>query len=1092
VPASIHVVRHGKPARRVLEQLVFAHKEGDVLAPVTVVARSALAGLDLRRRLASPSGLANVRFSLLPSLAELFGAPDLMGAGRGVDHPRPLTAAALGAAVRAALDEEPGILAEAAGHSSTEAALAATYKDLRHAGPKERARLRSCGERAADVVRLAGRARMLLSGGWYDFDDVADAAASALDAGRVSLDDVGPVIVHLPDMLRSSEIRLLAALSRRTRLDVIVGVTGDEQTDSGPRSLAVALGESLECAVVEAGAARLDPACAPVVDLAGRHETSLPVSEVVSAPDPEVEVREAIRRILAHDPSGSSLGRCAIAHPGSGRYARLLAEQLGAAGIAWNGPAPRALAEVTEARALSGLVALARPPLELERAAFIGWLSRGPIITNQGEPVPSGDWDRTSREAGIVSGIDEWRSRLASHARRCSGDRPAESALALSLREFVEGVANSCGELLGCESWESFVRWSEAVLEEYLAPPDDDEHRQIVLALDELFGLDTLDPLAGLPLAVRHERISRSLATVLDRPAPRVGRYGHGVMVAPIASLVGVETDLLVVVGAIEGELPARSRDDPLLPSRERDRAGVPSLVRERAEIRDRRHLVALLSGAARSVLTSPRLDHRDGRPTIRSRWLDGDLASGAAATTVPSFASALHRVARGGVPACDALEYELASLQAWGETGRSAERHFLTASAPEFARALEVGKARSGAFLNCFNGLAGPNVEKSGAQHEHIGSLLSATTLETYATCPFRGFLGHQLSLRVVDAPERRSSIEPRDRGSLVHEVLQRLVEEQLESRRPWSGWTAEDHARLAQLAVEAFDDYERRGLVGKALFWQLEKSQILLDLDRFLDSDERFCRADGRAPMAAEYCFGNREVPPLELVAASRPVHFRGKVDRVDRGSDGSLTVVDYKTGSSAPFTILEGDPVGHGERLQLAIYSFAAERDLGPAGDRLIDEQTGHFGNGKDPHESGNGEDHQGAAVSRSPREVGSDDRAVKAEYRFVSWNADRESVGIVLDDHSRARLRQALDTLVAMIDDGYFPARPGNPDRGGFKNCQWCEFDPLCTADRYRAWQRIRSDVHLRDYVALVEPADLSADGDLDENGSIDAL
>ena len=209
------------------------------------------------------------------------------------------------------------------------------------------------------------------------------------------------------------------------------------------------------------------------------------------------------------------------------------------------------------------------------------------------------------------------------------------------------------------------------------------------------------------------------------------------------------------------------------------------------------------------------------------------------------------------------------------------------------------------------------------------------------YATCPFRGFLKHDLRLHDFDAPERRTTIEPMDRGSLIHGVLERLVDETLASGRPWSGWTPEDHLRLAELAGEAFGDYERRGLVGRALLWELEKSHILLELDRFLDSDDRRCRAGARVPIAAEYRFGDEDVPPLEIVAAGRPVRFRGMVDRVDRGRDGSLTVVDYKTGSSGSYTVLESDPVGGGERLQLAIYGLAAEAGLGggspPGGER-----------------------------------------------------------------------------------------------------------------------------------------------------------
>ena len=1046
-------MRHGEASRRALETCLEEHKRLDRLAPVTIVVRSPLAGLDLRRRLASVGGLVNVSFTVLSWLAELLGAPELMSDAPGAALRRPLTSAALAAALRAALDDEPGLFAPVADHPSTEEALAVTYRDLRQANAEELARLRACGARAADVVRLAGRARQLLETCWYDVDDVADAAAQALREGRGSFDDVGPVVLHLPEVLRPSELRLVAALAGRTTVQVIVGATGEEREDVAAWALAERLSGCLGRAPVEVVGVDPHPDAGGVdrgerPGATRREAPSFAVSEVVNAPDPEAEVREAIRQVLAHVESGRSFGRCAIAHPGSRRYARLLAEQLDASGLAWNGPAPDALAQSPEARVLSGLVDLARPPLELERSEVIAWLGRGPVLAGDRGAAPLGAWDRTSREAGVVSGTDEWQSRLAAHERRCRNDRPDEAELAAGLREFMARLAEVCAELGRCTSWASFASWARAALTDYLAPPDDDANRLIALALDELTALDALEPLAGLPPSVLHERLSRALATALDRPAPRIGRYGHGVVAAPIANLVGLETELLVVVGAVEGQLPGRTSDDPLLPSRERARAGAAHLVRERAEVRARRHLVALLCGADRSVVTTARVDTREGRPAIASRWLDGDLGSGAAETNIGSFAGALRRVGRGIVPACDGLDYELASVQAWREAGRSGDSHFLATLVPEFAAALDVARARAGGSLGRFNGRAARRVGDADAGEQRSDRLLSATTLEVYAACPFQGFLRHQLRLRDIDAPERRITIEPMDRGSLVHEVLERLVAEVLETGRRWWGWTPGDHARLAELAGEAFDDYERRGLVGKALLWELEKSQILLDLDRFLDIDDRRCRSASRVPVAAEFCFGDENVAPLEVVAAGRTVRFRGKIDRVDRGADGSLTVVDYKTGSSGSFAVLESDPVGHGERLQLAIYGLAA--------------RAGFSIRGAAP----------GEAVKE---EAGGGEGDLTAEYRFVSSIADKESIGIVLDDAARRRLGEALDTLVGLIDDDAFPARPGVADRTSYKNCQRCDFDSLCTADRDRAWQRVRSDARLRDYVALVEPA-----------------
>ena len=50
----------------------------------------------------------------------------------------------------------------------------------------------------------------------------------------------------------------------------------------------------------------------------------------------------------------------------------------------------------------------------------------------------------------------------------------------------------------------------------------------------------------------------------------------------------------------------------------------------------------------------------------------------------------------------------------------------------------------------------------------------MSATSLEEYATCPFRFFMHHVLGLEPVDEPEEPLELSPLDRGRLYHAVLE------------------------------------------------------------------------------------------------------------------------------------------------------------------------------------------------------------------------------------------------------------------------------------------------------------------------------
>ena len=57
---------------------------------------------------------------------------------------------------------------------------------------------------------------------------------------------------------------------------------------------------------------------------------------------------------------------------------------------------------------------------------------------------------------------------------------------------------------------------------------------------------------------------------------------------------------------------------------------------------------------------------------------------------------------------------------------------------------------------------------------------------------------------------------------------------------------------------------------------------------------------------------------------------LRFRGKADRVDRADDGSLLVLDYKTGKADGYRGLTADDPDQGGRLlQLAVYGVAARQ-------------------------------------------------------------------------------------------------------------------------------------------------------------------
>ena len=169
-------------------------------------------------------------------------------------------------------------------------------------------------------------------------------------------------------------------------------------------------------------------------------------------------------------------------------------------------------------------------------------------------------------------------------------------------------------------------------------------------------------------------------------------------------------------------------------------------------------------------------------------------------------------------------------------------------------------------------------------------------------------------LGIGEVENPEEQLTITPQHRGSLVHDVLERFIAGVLDRPpAPDEAWGAPDEERLERIAHAVFAAYEAKGLTGRAVFWGRERKRIMADLSKVLELDSEYRRTHGTRPLAAELRFGfpDSDLGVVRLgLADGRSVGFLGLADRVDVGDDGSLHVVDYKTGRSGDYSRLDED--------------------------------------------------------------------------------------------------------------------------------------------------------------------------------------
>ena len=535
--------------------------------------------------------------------------------------------------------------------------------------------------------------------------------------------------------------------------------------------------------------------------------------------------------------------------------------------------------------------------------------------------------------------------------------------------------------------------------------------------------LDRVDP--GPELAT----FRRALDADLSGPAPRTARFGHGVLVGPVDSAVGLDLDAIFVVGMIEGAFPTRVRDDALLPDEERAAAGDDVPRRGDAGLLARRTYLAALATAPVRVLSWARGDQRRGREQRPSPWLleslsqlvgrrlfsrDVDqLGSQPGFDWVPSLTAAV----RSPLEPASVADRDLRSLLAWFERHGSLDDHPLVAADPVLRLGMLARHQRRAPGFTRFDGL----VERVVAPSPIAGRALSPTSLEHYAACPRRYFFGNVLWIDVPQRPEDVQRISPMDRGNVIHAVLERFVDEQVARPRdqrigPGQAWSAADRRRLDEIAETVFDEFEQRGLTGRDLLWDLDRVSIRRDLHAFLDADDRYRAEKAMVPERAELRFGADDGTPVEVQRPDgRHLQFKGSADRVDRADDGSLVVLDYKTGSKDAFRDIErgDDPTVGGTKLQLPIYGLAARSRVGG-----------------DP---------------------------VEAAYWFVSQRGNYERISYPLDEAGLERFEHVVDVIADGIESGAFPGRPGEETtRFGrsFHNCKYCDFDTICPTDRDR--------------------------------------
>jgi ATP-dependent helicase/nuclease subunit B len=157
----------------------------------------------------------------------------------------------------------------------------------------------------------------------------------------------------------------------------------------------------------------------------------------------------------------------------------------------------------------------------------------------------------------------------------------------------------------------------------------------------------------------------------------------------------------------------------------------------------------------------------------------------------------------------------------------------------------------------------------------------LSVTQVELWRRDPYAIYARHVLKLRALDPLD----VDPAaaDLGTALHAALAAFLKGLEDRPMPADGF-----ARLMREADDALKPLLARPAVWA--FWRPRFERIA----RWFVATEAQRRADRILPVALE-CAGT-----MEFAAPAGPFTLSGTADRIDRHADGTLVVVDYKTGA------------------------------------------------------------------------------------------------------------------------------------------------------------------------------------------------
>ena len=587
-----------------------------------------------------------------------------------------------------------------------------------------------------------------------------------------------------------------------------------------------------------------------------------------------------------------------------------------------------------------------------------------------------------------------------------------------ALERFALPLIDLLGALPREASWGEWLELLDRLARSALKHPD-----TVIAVLNELEPMSDIGPVElEEVIGVLNDR----LRFLRREPARR--RYGR-VFVGSIQEARGRVFQVVFLPGLAEGVFPQKQFEDPLLLDAARRQIALE--LRTRDDARDEERLLlrtAAASAKLRLVVSYPSMDLAQGKARVPSFYaLEVARAVEGRVPALRAFETGTRK--RAGVKlawpapeapadAIDETEFDLAWFE--GHRGIEGGAAYLKSN-PHLARSLRARFARWELKWQSADGLV--NIDTPAREilnaHRLDRRSYSASSLQQFASCPYRFYLHAIAQLRQKEDKAGIEQMDPLTRGALFHETQFQFFQAVMKKQPESLDATLEtlDDA-LARIELKYRED------LAPAIdrVWQTEIEDMRNDLrgwSRYWWAD----RAEWRT-LHAELAFGLAGVIGRDPASQKDEViildtmRVRGAIDLIEKHRHrNALRITDHKTGKApqqAPTY------VGGGAVLQPALYGLATESMLGT------------------PVESG--------------------------RLFFCTQRGGFTTAEIPLGDPARRFIAEVLRTIDSAIEAGFLPPAPSNDA------CRLCDYRLVCGPyEETRAKRKPRERLEKLNYI-----------------------